>query len=138
MRIKARNLALMIPLALVLAAMGGKGSGFERAPRVDKNFAVVVTDLSGNTIKGEKFSWEGRTHFAGRLGMASVNIPFERIQEIVFGEKVEKKVRALAKLREGGESTIEIDADSRCFGEAPFGSFMLMADEIRSISFKGQ
>ena len=131
-------LALMILSFAFLTAMGGKGGGFERAPRVDKNFAVTVTDLSGNTIKGEKFSWEGRTHFAGRLGMANVNIPFERIQEIVFGEKAEKKIRAVAKLREGGESAIEIDADSRCFGEAPFGSFMLMADEIKSVTFKVQ
>jgi len=65
---------------LFLTAMGGKGGGFERAPRVDKNFAVTVTDVSGNKINGEKFSWEGRVHFAGSLGMASINIPFEKIR----------------------------------------------------------
>jgi hypothetical protein len=118
--------------------MGGKGGGFERAPRVDKNFAVVVTDLSGNKINGEKFSWEGRVHFAGSIGMASVNIPFDRIKEISFGEKKEKKVSAVARLRDGSETALEIDADSRCFGEAPFGSFMLTVDEIGSVSFKGE
>lgn len=138
MRTKATQLAFMIPLAVFLVAMGGKGSGFERAPRVDKNYAVTVTDLSGNAIKGDKFSWEGRTHFAGSLGMASINIPFGRIREITFGEKAEKKVKAVAKLKDGSEASIEIEADSRCFGEAPFGSFMLTADEIRSVSFKGQ
>ena len=138
MRTKALILALMIPFAVLLMAMGGKGGGFERAPRVDKSYAVTVTDLSGNAIKGEKFSWEGRTHFAGSLGMASINIPFDRIQEIVFGEKAEKKVKAVAKLKDGSEAAIEIDADSRCFGEAPFGSFMLTVDEIKSVSFRGQ
>jgi hypothetical protein len=138
MRRSALHIVLVLPFVLFLIAMGGKGAGFERAPRVDKNFAVTVTDLSGNKINGEKFSWEGRIHFAGRLGMASINIPFERIKEITFGEKAEKKVKAVALLRDGGETTIEIDADSRCFGEAPFGSFMLLVDEIKSVSFKQQ
>jgi len=121
---------------LFLTAMGGKGGGFERAPRVDKNFAVTVTDVSGNKINGEKFSWEGRVHFAGSLGMASINIPFEKIKEIAIGEKKEKKVKVTVKLKDGSETVFDIDADSRCYGEAPFGSFMLTLEEIRNILFK--
>jgi len=121
---------------LFLTAMGGKGGGFERAPRVDKNFAVTVTDGSGNKINGEKFSWEGRVHFAGSLGMVSITIPFEKIKEISVGEKKEKKFKVTAKLKDGSETVFDIDADSRCYGEAPFGSFMLTLEEIRSILFK--
>ncbi|HEX2770211.1 MAG TPA: hypothetical protein VHN12_13120 [Geobacteraceae bacterium] len=121
---------------LFLTAMGGKGGGFERAPRVDKNFAVTVTDGSGNKINGEKFSWEGRVHFAGSLGMASITIPFEKIKEISIGEKKEKKVKVTAKLKDGGETAFDIEADSRCYGDAPFGSFMLTMEEIRNILFK--
>ena len=72
---------------LFLTAMGGKGGGFERAPRVDKNFAVTVTDGSGNKINGEKFSWEGRIHFAGYMGMAQVVVPFDKVKELTVGEK---------------------------------------------------
>ncbi len=136
MRRKASAVVLMLSLFLLLTAMGGKGGGFERAPRVDKNFQVTVTDVSGNKINGEKFSWEGRAHFAGNLGMASVNVPFERIKEITVGEKKEKRVKVTAKLVDGGETVFEIDADSRCYGEAPFGSFMLTMDEIKSVAFK--
>jgi hypothetical protein len=136
MRRKASAVIFMLSLFLLLTAMGGKGGGFERAPRVDKNFPVTVTDISGNKINGEKFSWEGRVHFAGSLGLASINIPFERIKEITVGEKREKKVQVTAKLSDGGETVFEIEADSRCFGEAPFGSFMLTMDEIRSVAFK--
>ena len=121
---------------LFLTAMGGKGGGFERAPRVDKNFAVTVTDVSGNKINGDKFSWEGRVHFAGSLGMASINIPFEKIKEISVGEKKEKKVKVTAKLKDGSETLFDIEADSRCYGEAPFGSFMLTLEEIKNILFK--
>lgn len=121
---------------LFLTAMGGKGGGFERAPRVDKNFAVTVTDVSGNKINGEKFSWEGRVHFAGSLGMASITIPFEKIKEISVGEKKEKKVKVTAKLKDGGETVFDIEADSRCYGEAPFGSFMLTLEEIKNVLFK--
>jgi hypothetical protein len=136
MRCKVLAVILMISSFLFLTAMGGKGGGFERAPRVDKNFSVTVTDVSGNKIAGEKFSWEGRVHFAGSLGMASITVPFEKIKEISVGEKKEKRVKVTAKLKDGSESAFEIDADSRCYGEAPFGSFMLMMEEIKAVSFK--
>ncbi|MHB8844673.1 MAG: hypothetical protein ACYC7L_07960 [Nitrospirota bacterium] len=130
------SLVIILISFLFLTAMGGKGGGFERAPRVDKSFAVTVTDVSGNKIAGEKFSWEGRVHFAGYLGMASITVPFDKIKEITVGEKKEKKVKVTARLQDGSETVFDIDADSRCYGEAPFGSFMLTMDEIKSVSFK--
>lgn len=136
MRVKALTVVLMISSFLLLTAMGGNGGGFERAPRVDKNFSVTVTDGSGNKIAGEKFSWEGRVHFAGSLGMASVTVPFEKIKEITVGAKKEKKVKVTAKLKDGSEAVFDIDANSRCYGEAPFGSFMLTLEEIQAVSFK--
>ena len=135
MRRTSGNLFLLFLAFLFLTAMGGKGGGFERAPRVDKNFAVTVTDVSGNKINGEKFSWEGRVHFAGSMGMASITVPFEKIKEISIGEKREKKVKVTAKLKDGSETVFDIDADSRCYGEAPFGSFMLTLEESRNILF---
>jgi hypothetical protein len=136
MRTRVSSLILMLLVLLLTTAMGGKGGGFERAPRVDKSFSVTITDVSGNKIAGEKFSWEGRLHFSGHLGLASVTVPFEKIAEVTVGEKKDRKVRAVARLKEGGEAAFEIDADSRCYGEAPFGSFMLTAEEIRTITFK--
>lgn len=136
MRGKVLTVILMLSSFLMLTAMGGKGGGFERAPRVDKSFSVIVTDASGNKIAGEKFSWEGRIHFAGYLGMASVTVPFEKIKEILVSDKREKKVKVTAKLKDGADAVFEIDADSRCYGEAAFGSFMLTMEEIRSIAFK--
>lgn len=130
------SLAVILISFLFLTAMGGKGGGFERAPRVDKSFTVTVTDVSGNKIAGEKFSWEGRVHFAGYLGMASITVPFDKIKDISVGEKREKKVKVTARLKDGSETVFDIDADSRCYGEAPFGSFMLTMDEIKAVSFK--
>jgi hypothetical protein len=120
---------------ILLTAMGGSG-GFERAPRVEKNFAVVIADASGNKIEGEKFSWEGRIHFAGYMGMAQVTIPFDRIKELTVGEMRDRKVKVIVRLEDGTVSNLEVDAKTRCFGEASFGSFMLQMDEIKSISFK--
>ncbi len=133
---RVSSLVLMATLALLLMGMGGKGSGFERSPRVEKNFAVVVTDASDKKIEGEKFSWEGRIHLDGSLGMAQVVVPFDKIKEFTVGEKRDRKVRVAVHLKDGGETTIDVDADARCFGEAGFGSFMLTMDEIKSVSFK--
>jgi hypothetical protein len=131
---KALYAVIVLAAFTLLTAMGGTG-GFERAPRVEKNFAVVVTDISGNKIEGEKFSWEGRIHFAGYLGMAQVTTPFEKIKELTVGEKRDRKVKVAVRLTDGTETDFEVDAKSRCFGEASFGSFMLQMDEIRSIVF---
>ena len=131
------SVVLALSILVLLTAMGGKGGGFERAPRVDKNFTVVVTDASGNKITGDKFSWEGRIRFSGYMGLAEVNLPFDRIKEVTVGEKREKKVRVTAHLADGSEAVLDVDADSRCFGEAGFGSFMLTLEEIKAISFKG-
>ena len=119
----------------LLTAMGGSG-GFERAPRVEKNYAVVVVDALDNKIEGEKFSWEGRIHFAGYLGMAQVTTPFEKIKELTVGEKRDRKVKVTARLTDGTETNFEVDAKSRCFGEASFGSFMLQMDEVKTVTFK--
>ncbi len=126
---------MTVSFFLLLTAMGGSG-GFERAPRVEKNYAVLVTDTSGNKIDGDKFSWEGRIHFAGYKGMAQVTIPFERVKDLTVGEKIERKVRVTARLTDGTETTFDVDAKSRCFGEANFGSFMLQMDEVKTIAFR--
>jgi len=129
--------ALMVSVIILLTAMGGKGGGFEKAPRVDKNYMVVVTDTSGNKLEGEKFSWEGRIHFAGYMGLAQITMPFERVKELTVGEKKDRKVKVTARLTDGTETVFEVDSDSRVYGESGFGSFMLTMDEIKSISFKG-
>lgn len=120
---------------ILFTAMGGTG-GFERAPRVEKNYAVVIIDGSGNKLEGEKFSWEGRIHFAGYLGLAQVSMPFERIKDLAVGERKERKVRVTARLTDGTETSFDVDAKTRCYGEASFGSFMLQMDEIKAITFK--
>jgi hypothetical protein len=132
-----RSLYAVIILAvfIILTGMGGTG-GFERAPRVEKNFAVTVSDASGKTIEGEKFSWEGRVHIAGYLGMAQVTMPFERLRELTVGEKKERKVKVTARLTDGTETSFDVDAKTRCFGEASFGSFMLQMDEVKTVTFK--
>jgi len=130
------SLILLATLALLLIAMGGKGSGFERTPRVEKNFAVLVTDTSGNKIEGDKFSWEGRIHMDGSLGMAQVVIPFDKIKELTVGEKRDRKVRVAVHLKDGSETMVDVHADARCYGDAGFGTFMLIMGEIKSVTFK--
>ena len=129
------NTVFILIVFSLLTAMGGTG-GFERAPRVEKNYAVTIIDSSGNKIDGEKFSWEGRIHFAGYLGMAQVTMPFDKVRELTVGQIKDRKVKVTARLTDGSETSFEVDAKTRCYGESSFGSFMLQMDEIRSISFK--
>ncbi len=133
---RATMLVFAMSVLVLLTAMGNKG-GFERVPRVEKNFLVTVTDITGHAIEGEKFSWEGRIRFSGSLGMADVNVPFEKIREVRVGEKRDKKVSITARLADGNQATFDVDADSHCYGETDFGSFMLAMSEIKTVTFKG-
>ncbi len=135
--LKRLSSPVFLLLALVLlSAMGGKGTGFERVPRVEKNYPVTVTDTAGTRIEGDKFSWEGRLRFSGFMGMAEVNVPFEKIREVSIGDKHDRKVRVTAHLTDGSSAIFDVDADSRCYGESGFGSFMYLMSEIKTISFR--
>jgi len=133
---RATMILFAVSVLALLTAMGSKG-GFERVPRVEKNFSVTVTDVTGQKIDGEKFSWEGRLRFSGTMGMAEVNVPFEKVKEVTISERRDRKVQVTARLVEGTEATFDVDADSHCYGETAFGSFMLGMTEIKTISFKG-
>jgi hypothetical protein len=122
---------------ILLTAMGGSG-GFERAPRVDKNYAVSIEDASGAKIEGEKFSWDGRLQFQGFIGLAQVNLPFDRVKEVTVGEMKDRTVSVSVRLTDNTETKFNLDAQSRCYGEASFGSFMLHMNEIKSIVFKSK
>lgn len=126
---------IILAAFIFLSGMGGTG-GFERAPRVEKNFLVTITDAAGNKIEGEKFSWEGRIHIAGYMGMAQVTMPFERIKELTVGAPRERNVKVTAHLTDGSEASFDVEAKTRCFGEASFGSFMLQMGEIKTVVFK--
>ncbi len=134
---RAWYIVAVLSAAVFLTAMGGgKGGSFTRAPRVEKSYAVKITDTSGKTITGEKFSWEGRIHFSGQLGMAQVVIPFDKVKDLTIGAKEGRKVTVTARLKDDKTTIFELDVDSRCYGEARFGSFMLMMDEIQKIVFQ--
>ena len=51
MRRTSCTVFLLFLTFVLLTAMGGKGGGFERAPRVDKNFAVTVTDVDVEDVQ---------------------------------------------------------------------------------------
>jgi len=135
MRQRAFYVFLIIAVFIILTGMGGSG-GIERAPRVEKNFAVTIVDGSGIKIEGEKFSWEGRINIQGYLGMAQVTMPFDKVRELTVGERVERKVKVIVHLVDGTETRFDVDAKSRCFGESSFGSFMLLMEDIKTITFK--
>jgi hypothetical protein len=133
---RAWSAMIILTAFVLLTAMGGSGGGIERIPHVEKNFAVIVTDAAGTKLEGDKFSWEGRIHFAGSIGMAQVTIPFDKIKEIAVGERRDRFVKVTARLMDGSETVFDIDAKTRCYGEAKFGNFMLFVEEVKTIVFK--
>ena len=126
---------ISIAAFIFLTAMAGS-TVFEKAPKVDKNYAVVITDKSGNKIEGANFSCEGKLYFSGQVGIAQAVIPFDKVKEFSVAEVSENSAKAAILLANGTQTTLKIDAKTKCYGEANFGSFMFLIKEINKIVFK--
>jgi len=74
MRAKAFSLILMLFLLVLTTAMAA-GGGFERAPRVDKSFAVTSPMSPATRSRERSSAGRGGSISSGSIGMASVYGP---------------------------------------------------------------
>ena len=133
---KRTCLLLLMVAALGCLGMGGMGGGIE-IPQTTKNFSVVLVDRSGLSISLDRFSCDGNTFFAGKLGMAEASVDFGRIRSVAF-EKAEKKmVAAVIHLKDGETVRLLMEDDLACYGAASVADVRILVSDIKSIEFKG-
>ncbi|HYB21854.1 MAG TPA: hypothetical protein VEH09_13040 [Thermodesulfobacteriota bacterium] len=136
-----RILAPIVVLAtfLLLMGMGGVGGPAEvgKIPAPEKNFNVRVTDQKGVQTSLSQFSQEGKVFLVGKRGDATVSIPFEKITQIQFeaSEGKDKDVEAKVSLRGLETGDIRMEKQAKFYGKADFGTFEILAKDLKSISF---
>ena len=67
--------------------MGGMGGGDENLSGgclSEKNFVVGIIDRTGMQTESSRITWEGKVHFRGKYGEATVNVPFAKISQVDF------------------------------------------------------
>ncbi len=135
-----------LPLALLaasLAAMGmggGSGSTEKVIPIPERNFSVNVTDSRGNKVLANRFTWEGKVHFEGQFGTATVTVPFAKVQAIEIKPSATTAspttIVAHLTLKAGDGLDLAIERGSKCYGETDFGTYEIFLRDIARIQFQ--
>ncbi|MFZ5562927.1 MAG: hypothetical protein ACOZBW_02670 [Thermodesulfobacteriota bacterium] len=136
MKKKTCLVLLTVAIALACLGMGGMGGGIE-VPKTAKNYSVALVDRSGLSISLSRFSCDGNTLFAGKLGMAEASVDFSRIRSVAFEKAENKMVTAAISLKDGDTVRLMMEDDIACYGAASVADVRIVLADIRSIEFKG-
>lgn len=128
-------------LALLALALMGLGGGTDEdtgaIPIPAKSYTVSITDQQGNTLGGERFTWEGKVHMRAQFGNATISLPFEKLQSLKMAKaQVPEKVKVRALLRSGESLDLTVEATSKCYAETKFGNYEIFMADVASIEFK--
>lgn len=128
---------LIIVSALVMMGMGNLG-GFPEGtvPETEVNFKVDLTDRSKTRTPLEQFSMEGKTSLEGWHGQGKLSIPFQNINQVVFGKLQGDTMMAEIIFRSGDSVTIKILSRAQFYGSTGYGAFQIRARDIVSIEFQ--
>lgn len=135
------GLLLLALIAPVLMGMGGGNSGAEKPiPIPQRNFTVSITDMRGRKATAERFTWEGKVHFQGQYGSATITVPFQKVQSVQVLPTQENvsptQILTRMNLRSGETLELALDRTSKCYGETPFGNYEIFVKDIGEIQFQ--
>ena len=129
---------LVLTVPVVAWGMGfGGGDAPTRIPVPAREFGATVEDLSGTTVEVRDVTFDGEVHLSGRVGEATVAVPFEKIAEVRIEPSGEENVRiAFVKLRDGSSVSVRVEHDTPCFGSTPFGNYKIELRSVRRVVFQ--
>jgi hypothetical protein len=127
--------------ALALMGMGGGGGSTEKViPIPEKNYTVNVTDTRGAKVEAKRFTWEGKVHFQGQFGQATVTVAFPKVQsvQIVPSAPTGNANLILTKMTLRGGDTVDLllERTSKVYGETKFGTYEIFVRDLAQIEFE--
>jgi len=132
-------LILVLGLSFFLIAMGELGGtpAASKIPSPEKNFTVRVMDRQDIQTSLNQFSQDGKVHLAGKMGSATVTIPFEKISQVRFPPPSQgNDPPATVLLKDQKQIEIQLERRSKFYGQADFGTFQIEAKDLKSIRFQ--
>ena len=142
---RRRGFSWPVVLVLALAAAwslglgGGDGDSDSSIPIPQRNFTVKVTDAKGQSLEANRFTWEGKVHFRGLFGNATITLPFLKLKslKVLRGAKAANpdQIAATVVLKSGETVDLSLDSTSKCYGETRFGNYEIFFKDIGEIVF---
>lgn len=137
---KGLYFGLVILICFLTVGMGNMGEGgVIDIPEPEKNYTAALVDQSDVSMDLEKFSFEGRTYFIGKLGRAEISIDFDKINSVLFILQDDHvKVKVKVNLKDGKALEIMVDKDKNCYGISSFGNVRIEVQDIKKITLHGK
>ena len=130
------SMLMVIAFGILAMGMGSMGGGSPAAiPEPEIDYKVTLVDQADVSFKLTRFSFEGDTHIAGRLGKAAVTIDFKRIARMVFIAR-EREISVKATMKGGQEIEINVDAAKSFYGRASYGNIRIEARDIKVVTLE--
>ncbi|MBI1911032.1 MAG: hypothetical protein HYS21_03430 [Deltaproteobacteria bacterium] len=132
-----RSMLIMSALFFWVMLVGmGKTPGPE-VPTPEIDFKATVRDDQDITTRLSHASWEGNIFFTGTRGKGTVTISFEKIKKVTAtGSGTNNKKDFQITLKNGDVVAVSFDSDERFLGMTNFGTYRIMATNIKEIVFE--
>lgn len=132
-----RSLGLFAAVFLWVLLVGmGKGPGPE-VPVPEINFKATVKDDQDITTRVANASWEGNVFFIGTRGKGTVTVSFENVKKLAStGTGANSKSDFQVTMKSGDVVAISLENDQRFLGVTSYGTFRILAMNIKEIAFE--
>lgn len=120
---------------MVLTGMGSPPGPEVPMPEID--FKAMVRDDQDITTKVNHATWDGNIYFTGTRGKGTVTISFEKVKKVTAaGSGSEGKLDFQITLKNGDVVAVSFDDDAKFRGTTNFGTYTILADNIKEITFE--
>jgi hypothetical protein len=135
---KTKSILAAVPLLLLWVMLVGMGSGpGAEVPTVEIDFKATVLDDQDISTKMHQASWEGNIFFTGLRGKGVVTISFAKVRKVVsVGLSTGTMKDFQVTLKNGDVVAVSFDVDSRFQGVTDFGTYRVIARNIKEITFE--
>jgi len=140
---KTRRAALALALAVAAGWLMGLGGNDTNTPKTipipQKNFTVVISDARGMKARVERFTWEGKVHFQGLYGNATITLPFQKVLSFKVGAGTSSNpslIQSRVTLRSGETIDLAMERTSKCYGESSFGDYEIFFKDVTELQFQ--
>lgn len=117
-----------------LVGMGKPPGPDVPVPEVSHN--ATIRDDQDITTKVVNASWEGNIFFIGTRGKGTVTVAFEKIKKVVAtGSGTNNKSDFQVTMKSGDVVAISLDNDQRFMGTTSYGTYRILAKNIKEITF---
>ncbi len=107
------------------------------AAEAEIDYRATIRDDQDIATKVSKPAWDGDEFFTGARGKGTITISFAKVKKVVFmGSAGPSKTDFQVTLKNGDVIAVTFDNDARFMGKTNYGTYRILARNIKEISFE--